>query len=77
MVDYHPISAKDLCQKRRNEKRSKNGLSKKPNHARQLRGIYFIEPADEELKETIEHARRKLEAPMPTADQRTRVQGDL
>ena len=42
---------------------------KKPklDHARGLRGIYFIDPADLEIKETIKNARRKLEVPMPAA----------
>ena len=30
-----------------------------------MRGIYFIEPNDEEFKVTIKAARRKLEVPMP------------
>ena len=32
---------------------------------RQLRGIFFIEPDDEEFKLTINAARRKMEVPMP------------
>ena len=39
----------------------------KLNNARKLRGIYFIDPADEEFKETIQNALRKLEVPMPAA----------
>ena len=39
----------------------------KLDNARRLRGIYFIDPADEEFKETIQNARRKLEVPMPAA----------
>ena len=35
--------------------------------ARRLRGIFFIEPDDEELKRTMKIARRKLEMPMPAA----------
>ena len=31
-------------------------------NARKLRGIYFIDPEDEEFKETIKNARKKLEA---------------
>ena len=30
-------------------------------NARKLRGIYFIDPEDEEFKETIKNARKKLE----------------
>ena len=42
---------------------------KKPklDNARQLRGIFFIEPNDEEFKLTMKAARRKLEVPMPAA----------
>ena len=39
----------------------------KLDNARQLRGIFFIEPIDEELKLTMKAARRKLEVPMPAA----------
>ena len=39
----------------------------KLDNARQLRGIFFIEPNDEEFKLTIKAARRKLEVPMPAA----------
>ena len=37
----------------------------KPENARRLRGIFFIEP--EEIKHTMENARRKLEIPMPAS----------
>ena len=39
----------------------------KLDNVRQLRGIYFIEPNDEQFKLIIKAARRKLEVPMPTA----------
>ena len=39
----------------------------KLENARQLRGIFFIEPNDEEFKLTMIAARRKLEVPMPAA----------
>ena len=39
----------------------------KIDNARQLRGIYFIEPDDEEFKPIMKAARRKLEVPMPAA----------
>ena len=39
----------------------------KIENARQLRGIYFVEPDDEEFKLTMKSARRKLEVPMPAA----------
>ena len=40
------------------------------DNARILRGIYFIDPEDEELKLTMKSARRKLEIPMPAATPR-------
>ena len=39
----------------------------KLDNARQLRGIFFIEPNDEEFKHTMKNARRKLEIPIPAA----------
>ena len=39
----------------------------KLDNARQLRGIFFIEPNDEEFKLTMKAARRKLEIAMPPA----------
>ena len=50
-------------------KQNNDGLSKRPKFdiARQLRGIFFIEPNDEEFKLTMKAARRKLEVPMPAA----------
>ena len=35
--------------------------------ARKLRGIYFIDPDDEEYKDTLKNARRKLERPLAPA----------
>ena len=34
-------------------------------NARRLRGIYFIDPDDEEFKDVMKNARRKLEIPIP------------
>ena len=39
----------------------------KLENARQVRGIFFIEPDDEEFKHIMKSARRKLEIPMPAA----------
>ena len=39
----------------------------KLDSARRLRGIYFIDPEDKEIKETIKNARKKLETPMAPA----------
>ena len=36
-------------------------------YERKLRGIYFIDPEDTEVKETIKNARKKLETPMAPA----------
>ena len=37
------------------------------DNARKLRGIYFIDPKDKELKETIKNARKNLETPVAPA----------
>ena len=39
----------------------------KLENARRLRGIYFIDPKDEEFKDIMEKSRRKFENPMPAA----------
>ena len=39
----------------------------KLDNARQSRAIFFMEPADEELRQIIKNASRKLEVPMPAA----------
>ena len=39
----------------------------KLEHTRKLRGIYSIHPSDEEYKDTIKNARRKLETPKAAA----------
>ena len=39
----------------------------KESNARQLRGIHFIDPNDEEHQETMKNARKKLETPMAPA----------
>ena len=39
----------------------------KLHNARKLRGIYFIDREDKEIKETIKNARKKLETPMVPA----------
>ena len=39
----------------------------KLDNARQVRGVFFIEPYDEEFKHSMKNARRKLEIPMPAA----------
>ena len=37
------------------------------DNARKLRGIYFIDPEDKEVKETIKNARKKTETPVAPA----------
>ena len=51
------------------EKRNSSGLFEEPKlgNARRLRGIHFINPEDEEYKETNRNARPKLEIPMEAA----------
>ena len=39
----------------------------KLDNARRLCGIYFIDPNDEEFKDTMKNARGKLKIPMPAA----------
>ena len=59
----------NTCQKQRNEKEKQKWTIEKLklDNARKLRGIHFIDPADEEFKEIVRNARRKLENPMPAA----------
>ena len=49
------------------EKHKWSNEKPKLDKARRLRGIYFIDPEDEEVKETIKNARKKLETPMAPA----------
>ena len=37
------------------------------DNARKLRGIYFIDPEDKEVEETIKNARKKFETPITPA----------
>ena len=55
----------DAAQRREKQK----WVIEKPrlDSARRLRKIYFIDPKDEEFKETLKNARRKLEMPMEAA----------
>ena len=52
---------------KRKEKRKWAIEKPKLDKARRLRGIYFIDPEDEEFKDIMKNARRKLEIPMPAA----------
>ena len=70
-LDYFwPEIWKDVSEAAQRKEKQKWAIEKKKpklDNARRLRGIYFIDPADAEFKETIKHARRKLEVPMPAA----------
>ena len=56
-----------LMQKKKESKQKWAIETPKLDNARQLRGIFFIEPNDEEFKLTMKAARRKFEVPMPAA----------
>ena len=43
------------------------------DNARRMRGIYFIDPEDEEYKEIIQDARRKLEVQMGRAKRKQKA----
>ena len=63
-----PDISKDMSDASKRREKQKWAIEKpKLDNARKLRGVYFIEPADEEFKETMKNARRKLEVPMPAA----------
>ena len=49
------------------EKHKWSNEKPKLDNVRRLRGIYFINPEDKEIKETIQNARKKLETPMAPA----------
>ena len=55
------------------------GNRKTEARQRQLCGIYFIDPADEEFKEIVKNARRKLEVLVPAAmqEKERNVQGNM
>ena len=52
---------------KREEKQKWTIEKPKLDNGRRLRGIYFIDPEDEEFKITMKNARSKLEIPMPAA----------
>ena len=52
---------------KRKEKQKWTIEKPKLDNARRLRGIYFVDPDDEEFKHIMKNARRKLEVPMPAA----------
>ena len=52
----------EIC-KAAQHRENKNGKNEKPkfDNAPRLRGIYIIDPNDQDYKETLKHARKKLE----------------
>ena len=60
--------ARYMCDAAKSKAKLKWAIEKpKLDNARQLRGIFFIEPNDEEFKHIMKNAGRKLETPMPAA----------
>ena len=58
----------DMSEAAQRKEKQKWAIEKpKLDNAKRLRGIYFTDPEDAELKETVQNARRKLEVPMPAA----------
>ena len=64
-LKYGPKLEKPL--RREREKQEWANEKPKPDNARSLRGIYFIDPEDGEYKEIIKHTGRKSEIPMDAA----------
>ena len=59
---------KDMSDAVQRKEKQKWSMEKpKFDNARRLRSIYFIDPDEEEFKDIMKKARRKLEVPMPAA----------
>ena len=59
---------KDMSEASKRREKQKWAIEKpKLDSAGKLRGIYFCDPADEEFKDIIKNAHRKMEVPMPAA----------
>ena len=59
---------KDMSDASKRKEKQKWAIEKPElDNARKLRGIYFTGPDDEEFKDIMKNARRKLEVPMPAA----------
>ena len=67
--DHIWLDALTRIGKSRSKKEKKEWAIEKPEleHARKLRGNYSIDPSDEECKDIIQNARRKLETPKAAA----------
>ena len=64
-----PETWKDMSEASKRKEKQKWTIEKPKldDNARRLRGIYFIDPDDEEFKRKMKNARRKLEISMPAA----------
>ena len=63
-----PQMWKHMSDASKREEKQKWAIEKpKLENARRLRGIHFMDPEDEEFKDIMKIARRKLEIPMPAA----------
>ena len=77
---FGPAIWKDMSEAAQRKETQKWAIEK-PNlgNAGRMRGIHFIEPADEDFKKTVRNEWRKLEVPMPGGnalqDQGKNVQG--
>ena len=57
-----------MCDASKRKEKQKWTMEKpKLDNATRLRGIYLIDPDDEEFKDIMKNARRMLEVPMPAA----------
>ena len=61
---YGQEYGRKLVKPLRIEKKQEWAKKAKLGNARRLRGIYFIDPDDQDYKETLKNARRKLARPM-------------
>ena len=67
-IEASLVLARDMERHVRSNATKKWAIGKpKLGSARRLRGIYFIDPAGADFKETIRNARKKLEVPMSAA----------
>ena len=63
-----PAMWKHMSNASKRKEKQKWAIEKpKLDHARRLRGIYFIDPDDEEFKDIMRNVGRKMEVPMPAA----------
>ena len=74
---FRPEISRSMSRNSKTKDKQKLAASEKPKleNARRLRGIYFIEPEDEEFKEIIKSSWRQLEVPAAPAVPRKRMSG--